>query len=58
MIIEAIIDVLDNDSTKLCEAIAGWEDPAGEETDLHERMGVAAMNVYVETVQPVKRMEA
>lgn len=55
MLMEAIIDVLDNDSTKLCEAIAGLEDPAPpEETDLHERMAKAAIQVYIETVQPVQ----
>ena len=55
MVMEAIIDVLENECTKLCEAISGLEDPAQEdETDLHERMAKAAMKVYIETVQPVK----
>ena len=55
MIMEAIIGVLENENTKLCEAISGLEDPAPpEETDLHERMAKAAIQVYIETVQPVQ----
>ena len=58
MAMEAIIDVLDNENTKLCEVISGLEDPAPEdETDLHERMAKAAMKVYIETVQPVNAVQ-
>ena len=58
MIMEAIIGILENENTKLCEAISGLEDPsADDETDLHERMAAAAMKVYIKTVQLVNAVQ-
>ena len=52
-LIELMADFLDNESTKLDEAIALIKDPVPkEESELHIRMAKAAFNEYKKTMTP------
>lgn len=57
-LIESIADFLDTDSIKLDQAIALISDPVErEESELHIRMGKAAMNEYKKTMLPADEKE-